>query len=170
MAYILIDGYNLIGIAHNSLDNARKDIVNKLSRYSELKGHSITLVFDGWKDGQPDETRMRTGNINIIYSRIGEKADLVIKRILSQGSQPWIVVSSDREISDYALRKNFVPVTADEFENKLYKCIKNSGQDNNMEFIGYDDEDDDVASGKRKGSSQRPSKKLKRKIQALKKL
>ncbi|MEK7822702.1 MAG: NYN domain-containing protein, partial [Nitrospirota bacterium] len=108
MAYILIDGYNLIGIAHKDLEKARNDIIEKLCRYSELKGHNITLVFDGWKGGQGMETKMRIDNVNIIYSRLGEKADFVIKKILSEDIKPWIVISSDREISDFAGKKGFV--------------------------------------------------------------
>ncbi|HDH00925.1 MAG TPA: hypothetical protein ENG80_03850 [Nitrospirae bacterium] len=51
MANILIDGYNLIGIAHDNLEKARIDLIQKLQSYSKLKKHRITLVFDGWKNG-----------------------------------------------------------------------------------------------------------------------
>ena len=49
MAYILIDGYNLIGIAHGNLEEARNDLIEKLQKYAAIKKQSITLVFDGWK-------------------------------------------------------------------------------------------------------------------------
>jgi predicted RNA-binding protein with PIN domain len=52
MAFLLIDGYNLIGTAHRDLEKARNNLVSKLSKYSAQNGHDITVVFDGWKDGQ----------------------------------------------------------------------------------------------------------------------
>ncbi|MBI4654540.1 MAG: NYN domain-containing protein [Nitrospirae bacterium] len=124
MAYILIDGYNLIGIAHNNLENARNNLIEQLQRYSELKGHGVTVVFDGWKSGQLNETKTRIGNVNIIFSRLGEKADILIKRILSEKQGQWIAVSSDREIADFANKKGFASITAEEFERKLYPVRK----------------------------------------------
>jgi predicted RNA-binding protein with PIN domain len=62
MANILIDGYNLIGIAHRDFEKARQDIVLQLDRYAGLKRHSITVVFDGWKNGQAAETKIRRAN------------------------------------------------------------------------------------------------------------
>ncbi len=172
MAYILIDGYNLIGIAHKNLEKARNDIIEKLCKYSELKGHNITLVFDGWKTGQANETKLRISNINIIYSRLGEKADFVIKKILSEGTRPWIVVSSDREVSDFANKKDFGSLTASEFEDKLYSSLYIAGQEEAEVPLKYDeyDEDIDVMPARQKGNPRRLSKKQKRKLQALKKL
>ena len=128
MANILIDGYNLIGIAHKDLEKARQDLIQKLHGYAKTKGHDITLVFDGWKNGQHKETITKLGWLKIIYSKLGENADSVIKKILSSATKQWIVVSSDREISDFADSKNFTAVASDEFEGKLYLIIE---QNNN---------------------------------------
>ncbi len=64
MANILIDGYNLIGIAHKDLEKARQELIQKLHGYAKTKGHDITLVFDGWKNGQLKETITRLGCVN----------------------------------------------------------------------------------------------------------
>ena len=164
MAYILIDGYNLIGIAHKDLEKARNDIIEKLCRYSELKGHNITLVFDGWKGGQGMETKMRIDNVNIIYSRLGEKADFVIKKILSEDIKPWIVISSDREIFDFAVKKGFVSIASEEFEDKL-------------NFALYPDEQEEIEykainrmPNRQKGNPRKLSKKQKKKLGALRRL
>ena len=164
MSYIIIDGYNLTGIAHKSLEKARNDIIEKLRSYSELKGHNITLVFDGWKSGQGIETRMRIDDVNIIYSKLGEKADFVIKKILSEDIKPWIVVSSDREISDFAGKKGFVSIASDEFEDKL-------------NFALYPDEQEEIEykainrmPNRQKGNPMKLSKKQKKKLDALRKL
>jgi predicted RNA-binding protein with PIN domain len=166
MAYILIDGYNLIGIAHKNLEKARNDIIERLCKYSEIKGHNITLVFDGWKSGQNVETKIQIGNVNIIYSKIGEKADFVIKRILSEEIKPWIIVSSDREIADFAYKKDVVPVSANEFEDKLYAAL-NSFSSGWMEKVS---EELDIMPISHKGSPRKPSKKQKKKLRALEKL
>jgi len=169
MAYILIDGYNLIGIAHKNLEKARNDLIQKLCKYSILRGHNITLVFDGWKSGHATETTMRIGNVNIIYSRVGEKADVVIKKIISEDKRPWIVVSSDREVASFANRKDCVSLTAGEFEGKLYSALYANEQRKTEESLKYD-EDIDLAPVRQKGNPHRMSKKEKKKLRALKKL
>lgn len=177
MAYILIDGYNLIGIAHEKLDKARNDLIEQLHTYASLKKHHITVVFDGWKSGQKDQTRSTARHVTVIYSRLAEKADNVIKRMLSSSTKPWIVVSSDREVSDYAAKKDFAAITSDEFEEKLFLAlnrIKYDASSNELsldeELIKYYEDEDDHAPTRSKGNPRRLSKKQKKKIQALKKL
>jgi len=168
MAHILIDGYNLIGIAHTDLEKARRELIQKLINYSNTKGHDITLVFDGWKNGQRDETHSKVGNVTVIYSKLGEKADFVIKKILSSATKPWIVVSSDREISDFAERKDFAALTSDEFGGKFYSTDK---QSKTGEASAYDKDDDmDLMPARQKGNPRKLSKKEKKKIEALRKL
>ena len=145
----------------------RNQLIQKLFDYSNAKGHNITLVFDGWKNGQKDETHSKVGNVTVIYSKLGEKADFVIKKILSSAAKPWIVVSSDREISDFAERKDFAALTADEFGGKLYSTAKQ----NKTEEAADDKEDDmDLKPARSKGNPRRLSKKEKKNIEALRKL
>lgn len=165
MANILIDGYNLIGIAHNDLEKARKDIIQKLCEYAKTKGHTITLVFDGWKNGQLKETVSKLGELTVVYSKLGEKADSVIKRMLSSSTKPLIVVSSDREISDFAGRKGFAAVTADEFESRLYS----TGKQLNYEYPSSYDKDNDLDEMpfNQKGNPRKLSKREKKRLAAL---
>ena len=123
MVKILIDGYNLIGIAHGDLEKARNEIIKTLREYCKVRGHEVTIVFDGWKAGGKDETKIKSQDLTIIYSRLAENADSVIKRIISDSQTPWIVVSSDREISDHALRNDMAAVTSQEFESKLLSAL-----------------------------------------------
>ena len=162
MAKILIDGYNLIGIAHGDLEKARNDIIKQLREYSKIKGYEVTIVFDGWKDGGMNETKIKSQDLTIIYSRIAENADSVIKRIISESQAPWIVVSTDREVSDHALRNDMAAVTSQEFENKMLSAL---GQED-----VYDFEDEDALPYSIKGGARKLSKKDKKKIQALRKL
>jgi len=168
MANILIDGYNLIGIAHKDLEKARQELIQRLHGYAKTTGHDITIVFDGWKNGQLKETITKLGWLTIIYSKLGENADSVIKKILSSATKQWIVVSSDREISDFAERKDFAAVSADEFKGKLYS----TGEHNKTEEASaYDkDEDIDLMPARQKGNPRKLSKKEKKKIEALRSL
>lgn len=178
MAFILIDGYNLIGISHKDLAAARDDLIKKLQTYAALKNHNITVVFDGWKSGQKDQTRKRAGHVTTIYSRLGENADTVIKNMLSSAARPWIVVSSDREISDFAFRKDFAAIHSEEFEFKLYSALRNpenSSKDNEEISLEdemkkfYEDEHDEPTADPG-GNPRQLSRRQKKKLQALKKL
>ena len=71
---IIIDGYNLIGIDHTNLEAERRQLIELLIKYRKKKGHSVTVVFDGWKGGSRTESSSVRGGVNIIYSRLGEKA------------------------------------------------------------------------------------------------
>jgi predicted RNA-binding protein with PIN domain len=171
MAYILIDGYNLTGTSHRDLEKVRSGLIQELSGYSDLKGHDITLVFDGWKNGQAVETNIRRGRITIIYSKLGEKADSVIKRIISGMDKEWIVVSSDREISDFAERRDLVSLASDEFEGILFSALHEAGEEDAEEPDTHDrDEDIEEMPVTKKGNPRRMSKKQIRKLRALKKL
>jgi uncharacterized protein len=174
MANILIDGYNLIGIAHRDFEKARQDIILQLDRYAGLKRHSITVVFDGWKNGQAAETKMRRGDVAVIYSSLGERADSVIKNMLSSATKPWIVVSSDREIYEFARKKYLVALKADEFAGKLSSALAawGKGKEENLydgDEDGYEDEgeDGDPQRAGKKGNPNKLSKEGKRKIEAL---
>ena len=167
MAHILIDGYNLIGIAHGNLEQARNELIEQLQKYSRIKQHDITLVFDGWKSGHKDQTRTKAAHVTVIYSRLGETADVAIRKMLLPDAKPWIVVSSDREIYDFAARKDFAAVSSDEFEDKLFRALHNE----NIESIPDMQEEDEYDSPTRfKGNPRKLSKRDKKKQQALKKL
>lgn len=161
MAYILIDGYNLLGVFHKSLEKAREELISRLERYCSIKGHDLTVVFDGWKEGQPLETKFRTGGVTVIYSRLGEKADSVIERILREKKRSWIVVSSDRAVADFAWGMGYASLNSQEFERKMESAIQ-AGP-----FDVLDEEDMTIP---KKGNPRQPNKRQKLKIKALQKL
>jgi len=127
---ILIDGYNLIRQSdtlrryeRKTLEAGRNALIARLAEYGNRKPHQIIIVFDGIQNGWAEEGRDREGKINIIYSRHGERADDVIKRIAAQTSGEVIVVSSDREISSYATLLGKTPLPSLEFESIMNKVI-----------------------------------------------
>jgi predicted RNA-binding protein with PIN domain len=131
--------------------------------YRKRKGHEITVVFDGWKTGVAQESRSKIGGVTVIFSRTGEKADSVIKRIISVQRYGWTVVTSDRDISDHAWASGAVPISGEDF----LRFFKNK-------IVSYSDieeyEDDEYQELRKKGSPRKLSKKEKAIRRALNKL
>jgi len=166
MAFIIIDGYNVIGTQHGDVDAAREGFVHSLSEYRKVKDHEITVVFDGWKDGEGKHTESHYGGVRIIYTPIGEKADSYIKELVD-GSKQFIVISSDREIQSHAWNSGAVPIESEEFLHYMERASMPSG-----EYFDEDDEDDEDLFGqaRKKGNPKKASKKEKALRWAMSKL
>ncbi len=164
---IIIDGYNLIGTSHADLSAHRERLILLLSEYRKLKSHDITVVFDGWKSGGSREEAVKTGGISVIYSRLGEKADYVIKRIIAREKKEWIVVSSDRDIAAFAWASGCIAVPSDRFMAAIDRVGSNLKGE--YEFL-YEDDYDGQGTRHGKGNPRMLSKKEKALARALKKL
>jgi predicted RNA-binding protein with PIN domain len=123
---VIVDGYNLLNcarkwqrLANKDLASARTELLRCLSQYQIYKSHPILVVFDGGRGGWPTEQRDKLNNIDILYSRQGESADTVIKRMVSERGESAIVVTSDRELKDYVIRKGATVISSGNFESKL---------------------------------------------------
>jgi predicted RNA-binding protein with PIN domain len=134
-----------------------------LAQYGKTRKHDITVVFDGWKSGGQRENTAVVGGITVVYSRLGEKADSVIKRIICTGKKEWIVISSDREIAARAWSCGSVPVPSGTFESFL----EYSGK---IVAGGFQPLAEDGEALPRKGRARTPSKKEKAILRVLKKL
>src|SRR5208283_3779273 len=97
------------------MEKAREQLIGLIIQYKLSSGHDITIVFDGYKAGQGNESRAVRGGVAVIYSKLDEKADEVIKRIITKDRKEWIVVSSDRDIANHAWAVNSIPVPSDAF-------------------------------------------------------
>jgi predicted RNA-binding protein with PIN domain len=158
---IIIDGYNLIGIYHSNLEKQREMLIDSLIEYRKKKGHDITVVFDGWKTGGAKENFSVTGGIKVIYTRIGENADSVIKRIVSSDKREWIVVTSDRDIADHAWASGSIPVPSEDFLRAIERKAS---------AVSREEGEEDYGEPRRKGNPRKPSKKEKAVKRALGKL
>ena len=136
-------------------------LIASLIEYRKGRGHDITVVFDGWKTGEARESQSVTGGIRVIYSRIGEKADSVIKRIVSSERRECIVVTSDRDIADHTWASGSIPVPSEDFLRATERKAAS--------FFGEEDEED-YPEFQRKGSSRKLSRKEKALRRALSKL
>jgi len=125
--HIVIDGYNLIRqsttlnlIEHDhSLEEGRQALLERLVSYRKMKHHPMTVVFDGTNADNFMVARSRRRGIHVLFSRRGELADSVIKRIVMRERERAIVVSSDREIADFAAQHGAGAIDCTEFERKM---------------------------------------------------
>ena len=176
--HIIIDGYNLIRQSaalrryeRFSLEEGRKALIRLTSLYKRRKGYKVTVVFDGWEGGPAEEERDRQEGIDIVYSRRGEKADDVIKRMVQHRGEECVVVSSDRDIADFVSRRGGTAVSSQDFEALIDKVKDRISDTQPRSDEGYDKDEDDVREGvKRKGPSRRLSRKKKAAIVKLRKL
>lgn len=163
--HIVIDGYNLIGIQGKmwaDLEPQRERLISDLEKYQRLKGNTITVVYDGWKSGLPVEREERIGGIRVIFTRVGEKADQVIKRLASQMGNSCVIVSSDREVSSYARSQGALTMSSGEFDERLKLAVIMSGPGEEK------DEDDEIVPVQKKGNPRRLPKSERRRRQRLK--
>jgi uncharacterized protein len=174
--HIIVDGYNLIRQSdtfrhseRKSLEEGRNALIRSLAGYRKLRGHRITVVFDGWEGGSPTEERDLAGGVEIIYSRLGEKADEVIKRLLGKGSEEILVVTSDREIAVFATRRGKTAIASAEFDALLEQSAAGSSPAD-VPGAAEGDDDDDRTGMKRKGPSRRLSKQKRAALARFKKL
>jgi uncharacterized protein len=163
--HLIIDGYNLIrqsdwlgDIDRRNLQRGREALISALVRYKKLRGHRITVVFDGGQaPGYGDRRDQRSG-IDIRFSRRGELADTVIKRMCSRERNQALVVTSDVEIVRYAEARGAATIASPAFEDKLMMAEQ-------MDASGEAPEEVDTGwqpTTRKKGPARRRSKRQRR--------
>ncbi len=162
--HILIDGYNLIRQSNTfspfdlqDIQLGREALIDALCEYKKVKRHRITVVFDGTDAVGLGQHRDRLKGIEIRFSRGGETADAVIKRMAARDGQKLLVVSSDRDVAQFSASRGATTINSREFENRLALAAPSQGL--------FEDDDDDtgwIPTTKKKGPSRRLSKKDRR--------
>lgn len=123
---IAVDGYNYIKqspdlrrLEQVELQKAREGLIEQLARYKRLKGHAIIIVFDGWQTGGLVGHRERSRGIEVIFSRAGEKADEVLKRLAAEKREGITIVTSDNEVAFEAEKKGSPVISAEDFAERI---------------------------------------------------
>ncbi len=123
---IAIDGYNLIKqspalrrLEQIELQQAREGLLEQLRNYKRLKGHSFIVVFDGQQEGGLPGHRERSAGIEVIFSKPGEKADEILKRLASEKREGILVVTSDRDVAFFAEKKGAAIASAADWAEKM---------------------------------------------------
>ena len=170
--HIIIDGYNLIrqSAILSALDQqdimlGREALVSQLAAYRKIKSHRITVVFDARNNPLSAQQNDRYKGIAIRFSRSGETADDVIKRMAQREREKALVVSSDRDIVNFAALCGAATISAPQFEGKILMATQLGRRADEIE-----DDSGRVLRKKKKGPSRRLSKKLRRNRMKIKKL
>lgn len=107
--HTIVDGYNVIRrhptlaqMERQNMALARDALVSRLNNDPSLRRDAITVVFDGAKGGLAREHASQKGKVRVVYSRLGESADDVIKRLVEESTGEVRVISNDRELRDHA--------------------------------------------------------------------
>ena len=162
--HIIIDGYNLIRQSNSFSDLDRHDIqlgrealLDTLAAYQRIKRHKITVVFDGTKAPYFSLHENRVKGIRVKFSRKGESADSLIKRMVDREREKALVVSSDLDVVNFAAIKRAATIRSSDFEEKIEMAVY-------MDTKGVEREDQGgwIPTTKKKGPSRRLSKRKRR--------
>ena len=171
--HIIIDGYNLIRNSSSlrtldleDIQLGRDALVDMLTAYKRIKPHRVTVVFDGANAPTHAQRRQRINGIELIFSRSGQTADAVIKKMASREREKSLVVSSDREIIQSAESHQATTIRSPDFEEKLILA-------GYMDVKGIEDDRDDsgwTPTTKKKGPNRRLPKRMRRNKLKIRKL
>jgi predicted RNA-binding protein with PIN domain len=173
--HLIIDGYNLIRQSpmlkaqeELALELGRDELLESLRQYKRIRAHRITVVFDAAQKPQLGETLTQQKGIAVIYSRRGETADSVIKRLSRQGGGNLLVVTSDRDLANYVEAYGAVTIDSAEFEQRLEMTLY-------MDSKGAEEEDElpgrhSKRGTRKKGPARRQPKKERRRQERWRKL
>jgi len=170
--HIIIDGYNLIRrtsslstLDQQDIQLGREALLDALSSYKRIKHHMITVVFDGTHAPPLSQNKDRIKGIKVKFSRSGETADTVIKRMTARDREKALIVSSDLDIVNFAASMGAATISSPAFEEKItmavYMDTKGEVEQNQSGW---------VPTTKKKGPSRRLSKRKRRNRIKIKKL
>lgn len=126
--YLLVDGYNVIfswdnlrELSKENIEGARNTLINILCNYRGYKQCEVILVFDAYKVKGSTREVEKVNNINIVYTKEAETADMYIEKVshrLAKNNKVRVVTSDALEqliiLGNGALR-----VSSREFLNEV---------------------------------------------------
>ncbi len=173
--HLIIDAYNLLGARGmvraqrgSSSESVRENLIKELALYRQRKSHPLTVVFDGWQQGLGTERHEHRAGLEVIYSRRGERADQVIQRLAHEYGSDCAVVSSDREVADFARSTGAFVMGAVEFDLRLRESV--SGQSRHAPPRKFSEKDSDLPRHRpeKKGNPKKLPKAARKRLRQLK--
>ncbi|MDD3403319.1 MAG: TetM/TetW/TetO/TetS family tetracycline resistance ribosomal protection protein [Hespellia sp.] len=96
--YLLVDGYNIIfawdelrELAEVNLDSARDRLIDIMCNYQGHKGVRLILVFDAYKVKENPGSDEKHHNIQVVYTKEAETADMYIEKFAHQMGRKYTV-------------------------------------------------------------------------------
>ena len=131
--YLLIDGYNIIHawqslkkIADQSLEDARKKLLEMLSDYQGYKKTEIIIVFDAHLVKGNKESVSAYDKLSVVYTKEAETADSYIERTSKKLKKDFIVrvATSDHLEQIIILGQGAVRVSAKDLREEVVAAKK----------------------------------------------
>ncbi|MBE6957630.1 MAG: GTP-binding protein [Ruminococcaceae bacterium] len=129
--YLIVDGYNIIfawedlaAVAKEDLENARRQLCDRLSDFAGFRKWRVVVVFDGYKvKGNPGE-KLQHHNIQVVYTKENETGDNYIESLVAQVGTNYNlrVATSDSLVQLGALRSGVLRMSARELQEELLRA------------------------------------------------
>ena len=105
---------------------AKHDLVLRLRAFQKLKRTRVILVFDGFPDPDLPLKTYRGEKFLVFYPPPDQNADQLIKEIIRKQTdlRRFFVISSDREIKNYAHAKGAKALSCEDFSRQFRKALK----------------------------------------------
>ncbi len=120
---IFIDGYNLLWAsdthrpeAIRNFEHSREELIQRLAGSPRLARHQVTIVFDAHKTDAYDLSSETIDGIEVQFTRQGQSADSVLKKLARQHGSAAVIISSDREVARYAEKRGCGVLGSHEFD------------------------------------------------------
>lgn len=127
--YLFVDGYNIIGawpelvsLREESLEEARKKVIDLLSEYAASSGYETVLVFDAWRVKGNRGSVVENPYMEILFTPEGVTADMAIERLVAQlpKHQKIYVATSDRLEQETVLAQGGLRISAMELHRMVF--------------------------------------------------
>ena len=126
--YIIVDGYNVIfaweemrELAERNIDSAREAFLEILENYQSYKKVGMVVVFDGYKVSGNVGSKLKYGDLEVVYTKEAETADRFIEKTAFEMGRKFDikVVTSDRPVQMAALGDGAMRMSAREFFSEV---------------------------------------------------
>ena len=86
---LIVDGYNVINVRKpvresRQLEDARRELTNRLHDYAGYSGQQIILVYDAWLSDRMQRSVERHGALEVVFTMKGETAYCYIERLCDE--------------------------------------------------------------------------------------
>jgi predicted RNA-binding protein with PIN domain len=130
---LIVDGYNVIHawpplkrlLATASLEDARDELVRRLTVLSMVSGEEVTVVFDAHHSRAMSNSEEMVDGVRVIFTRRGHSADHSIERLAylaSERGEVITVATSDRFQRDLVRGTGGAVISALELERRVVEA------------------------------------------------
>ena len=135
MARLIVDGYNVIHawpslkrlLSTASLQDARDELIRRVSVLGMISGESVTVVFDAHHSTSMSNSEEDVEGVRVIYTRKGHSADHAIERLAYEASNAGDVITvatSDRFQADLVRGMGGAVISSLELERRVEEAEK----------------------------------------------